>query len=324
MNRRGAVGGSDVAAILNVHPYKTALSVWAEKTGKVEPDETIADKPAVAWGNRLEATIIKHWSKLHLGRANQVDRGPACRVVHPHYDWFRGHIDGIPLNTKAGILEVKTAGIRQAGRWGPSGSSDPADVPIEYYCQAQSYLWAKFAPSMTTMIDQIVAEQLLCHIAVLIGGQDYRDYVFMADLELWKQFERHLPEFWTENVGKGIPPDPVAKDNPWMSALYDRVNRETILADNEISAVVGKLAKWKTVRKQADGFIDEIEAQIKGFMQDHAHLVDATGEPLVTWKCNDVTRLQGKELKKAHPDIYELFSKTASERRFLLKIGDDE
>lgn len=321
MKRTGFIGGSDVAAILGVHPYRTALAVWAEKTGKVETDETIADKPAVAWGNRLERTIGKHWSALTGIPLNWKKRD--CLVVHPRFDWFRGHIDAEALGQRCRVLEVKTAGIRQAGRWGPSGSTDPADVPIEYVCQLQSYLWAKFSPSIVTATDLIMTEHLSGAIAVLIAGQDFRCYELQVDLELWKQFDRYIPEFWSM-VQEQRPPDPDYRDNPWMSALYDRVARETRLVDNEVSSIVRDLVSAKAQIKRITTEKEGYEARIKMYMTDHQYLVDATGEVLATWKSNPVTRFQTKLFEKEHPRLKELFSKTTMERRFLLKAGDED
>jgi predicted phage-related endonuclease len=36
--RRKGIGSSDAAAILGVHPYKSAYAVWAEKTGLIVED----------------------------------------------------------------------------------------------------------------------------------------------------------------------------------------------------------------------------------------------------------------------------------------------
>ena len=33
--RKGYIGGSDAGAVLGMNPYKSAYSLWAEKTGKI-------------------------------------------------------------------------------------------------------------------------------------------------------------------------------------------------------------------------------------------------------------------------------------------------
>ena len=36
LERTKGIGGSDVATVLGLNPYKTPLSLWEEKTGKTE------------------------------------------------------------------------------------------------------------------------------------------------------------------------------------------------------------------------------------------------------------------------------------------------
>ena len=47
--RRSGIGGSDIAAILGLSPWKTAVDVWLDKTGQRE-DDTVGDAEAVRWG----------------------------------------------------------------------------------------------------------------------------------------------------------------------------------------------------------------------------------------------------------------------------------
>ena len=54
--RMRGIGSSDAAVAVGLSPYKSALSLWLEKTGRRE-SEDISDKPAVFWGTRLEALI---------------------------------------------------------------------------------------------------------------------------------------------------------------------------------------------------------------------------------------------------------------------------
>ena len=47
--RSTTIGGSDAAAILGLNPYKSPYALWAEKTGKVIPED-ISQKEAVRLG----------------------------------------------------------------------------------------------------------------------------------------------------------------------------------------------------------------------------------------------------------------------------------
>ena len=57
--RRTGIGGSDVAAVLGLNPWKTPLDVWNDKLGLSE-DKGMSE-PAY-WGTVLEDTVAKEFS----------------------------------------------------------------------------------------------------------------------------------------------------------------------------------------------------------------------------------------------------------------------
>ena len=52
------LGGGDAAAILGLSRYRTALQVWAIKTGAILPQDISQEMP-VKLGNMLEETVCK-------------------------------------------------------------------------------------------------------------------------------------------------------------------------------------------------------------------------------------------------------------------------
>ena len=58
--RRKGIGGSDVAALLGLNPYKTPLALWEEKTAKNVSDCT---SESAYWGTMLEDVVAKEFSK---------------------------------------------------------------------------------------------------------------------------------------------------------------------------------------------------------------------------------------------------------------------
>ena len=61
--RKGSIGGSDAAAIVGLNPYKSAYALWAEKSGKVEPED-ISMKEAVRLGHELEPYVAKRFTEI--------------------------------------------------------------------------------------------------------------------------------------------------------------------------------------------------------------------------------------------------------------------
>jgi putative phage-type endonuclease len=158
--RRTGLGGSDVAALLGLDPYKSAFAVFLEKTGQAPPVD-LSENEHVEWGNILEEPVGRKFARktgLKIARVNKVIR-------HPYFPWAIAHIDYRIVGVKEG-LEVKTAGYwaARSDDWGESGTDV---IPANYMCQVQWYMgvtnWKRW------------------HVAALIGGSQFRDYVIERD-----------------------------------------------------------------------------------------------------------------------------------------------
>ena len=55
--RQRGIGSSDAAVAVGLSPYKSALSLWLEKTGRKQPED-LSSKEAVLWGTVLCLTKI--------------------------------------------------------------------------------------------------------------------------------------------------------------------------------------------------------------------------------------------------------------------------
>ncbi len=66
--RAKSLGGSDVAAILGLSPYRTAVDVWMEKTGK---ESTRIDSLPLRFGSFVEEFV-----------ASEYMRQSDCALVH--------------------------------------------------------------------------------------------------------------------------------------------------------------------------------------------------------------------------------------------------
>ena len=85
--RRKGIGGSDIAAIAGISPYKTARDVWAEKTGRTSPQPPT---PAMKRGTALEVLAITEYEEA----AGNADVGRDNRyAVHPELDICRVEVD---------------------------------------------------------------------------------------------------------------------------------------------------------------------------------------------------------------------------------------
>jgi putative phage-type endonuclease len=179
-DRTKYLGGTDVSAILGLNPYKTPLQVWLQKTGNA-PEQ--ADNPAMKWGRLLEAPIADEFARL---RGVQLKPGGFVTIKDKPY--LAAHPDRLFADDSA-VLEVKTAGVRSAARWGQDGSPE---MPPEYLAQVHWYILLKMVP--------------VAYVAVLIGGSDYREYEVKADAEVEGRMQAAAERFWTDHVLTGKEP----------------------------------------------------------------------------------------------------------------------
>ena len=64
--RQQGIGSSDAAAAVGLHPYKSPLQLWLEKTnratGMAQPDPQDETSP-MYWGTLLEPIVAAHYTK---------------------------------------------------------------------------------------------------------------------------------------------------------------------------------------------------------------------------------------------------------------------
>jgi len=122
LDRTKTVGGSDVAAILGLSPWRTPLDVWREKALGVRDER---DTPAMQAGLRMERAILDAWAETH--RTHELLVSPAPTIA----GWRHASPDAVATTPDGWqtLLEVKTT----SQAWGGT-------IPDYYRVQAQWYL----------------------------------------------------------------------------------------------------------------------------------------------------------------------------------------
>lgn len=83
---------------------------------------------------------------------------------------------------------------------------------------------------------------------------------------------------------------------------------------NEIESKVKELRQLQALIEEATAEAETIKDAIKAVMGDSEEL--RAGEYKITWKAVTASRLDGKALKAALPDVVERFTRTITTRRF--------
>jgi putative phage-type endonuclease len=261
--RREGIGASDVAAILGVSPWGSAYQVWADKTGRTDPDDESRVNDAMRWGRLLENTILDAWAvrdgmqTIHrngLFRSNTID-------------WMQTTVDGIvladptswELADAAGLAEVKTDGYTE---WD--------EIPVHYEIQGT---WGMLTTGMTHT-----------WFPVLHGGRKLRVYEMSIDRDLAARLVEEMDRFWTDHVLADTPPAAQGSDVGFLSRQFDYDPDRTVEASDRIHEAWGELVDAVAVEKLATARVKDLKAEIQAFMEDADTLLDGEGKPLVTWR----------------------------------------
>lgn len=183
--RRNGIGSSDVAAIVGVSDYGTAVHVWRDKLGYLNDEEA---GEAAHWGNVLEDAIAQEWCRRNASVIRRV--GLVARIDQL---WMRATLDRMvlecPLNRdkrETCALEIKCRSAFKADKW-------KKNIPDDVLAQVA---W-----------QMAVTGYRHIHTAVLIGGNDYRQAVVHRDDALEAYLADEGSRMWHVNVAERIEPD---------------------------------------------------------------------------------------------------------------------
>ncbi|RTL14538.1 MAG: hypothetical protein EKK56_00850 [Flavobacteriaceae bacterium] len=297
-NRKQAICATDSAALLNMHPYKTALDVYLDKTS---PDLNNADiNLAARLGQHLEPFVLQ----LYVESTNAKITRPTDLFLMKKYPNIGSHIDAYDETNKC-LVEAKTTSAFLRNQWG----DDQDDIPVHYIIQC-AHESMVFSDSTGQEVEKVV-------VPVLIG-QDFRIYEIKRDPELEQIILKNCTDFWENNVKKLIPPTPkTAKD---VMNLYSRAEPNKICVLN--NHLINKLQEIKTLKitkKQIEEHISEIEAEIYNFATDSEILQDVSGKTIATIKNYTKNTLNTNLIKTKYSDIYIDCLKATSYRMLKIK-----
>ena len=332
-DRKKGIGGSDVAAVLGLSPWRTPLDVFNDKTA-----ETVDEKPqsdAAHFGTILEDVVAEEFSRrtgFKVMRFNKtLSQNPGAHAGG--VGWARANLDRVIVNpaiaktvrftseashgiqtkcfsrglwlTTDSILECKTASAYASDQWGPSQEAEikageivtEHKIPIYYETQVQWYLGLTGAK--------------VCYVAVLIGGNDFRIYAVKPDRELFEALCEKCWAFWSDHVLTGEPP--AATNVEDVRKLFERDTGEMVEASNEVATTIGELRTVKARIKELEDEKSALEkALIVALGERTGFLIG--GEKAVTYKTQTTNRFDTTAFKKADPATYAEYVKTNTTR----------
>ena len=297
--RAEGLGGSDAAWVLGRSPYKSTYSGWAEKAGLV-PEPDLSDNEAIEWGNVLEPVVADRFASLY---GFEVINLPVM-LAHPTYPHMLANVDRFIVEDGriTGLLEVKTAGLRQADYW------QGDNVPVHYALQVQHYL--------------AVTGLEYGYLVVLIGGQQMKAYRLDRDGAQIEELIEAECDMW-ERILNCDAPDVDGSDST-LDTLKSRWTPEpgTVVELNGADALplIKALAEAKEAKDGIDSVVKGLQAQLMAMLGEH-EVGQVDGTTVVTWKGQTRTSIDTKALKMQQPEVAHLFTKTTTTRTLLPKYG---
>ena len=285
--RKQGVGGSDVAAIMGLSPWRTPAEVWLEKTGRVEPDD-ISDKPYVAFGNIMEPLVGRWYSERHPDRRVRRVNAICQSIARP---WAQASLDYEVMDPGCGygVLEIKTA--RSAADWHDG-------VPLYYQTQIYHYMTV----TGRTFADVAVFFRDTCEFAEWRVEYDESDANAIIGA---------VDDFWANYVHDDVMPAVVgtAGEASALTEYYgtakggivgcDSVEAVQAIADYQSAADLEKRAKAEKTAAAAK--LAAIIGENKGIETDVAR---------VTWVRSESERFDSKRFKTEHPDLWGQYAST--------------
>jgi putative phage-type endonuclease len=288
--RKKGIGGSDIAAIAGLSPWRSPMAVYLEKIGEI-PDQE--ENEAMYWGTKLEDIVAEEFA---LRTGMKVQRVNAI-LQHPENPWMLANIDRRIVGQKAG-LECKTTSAYGRDQW------EDEKVPDVYMLQCQWYM--------------AVTGYQSWWIAVLIGGNTFRYKDIQRDEDIIAYITQIGRDFWTL-VENRTPPAIDGSDSSAevLSVLYpaDKAIEEEIDLPNDAESFVTEFTHAQNMESHWKSKKDEAANKLKALLGEKT--VGLTFAHKVCWKPVTSTRVDTDALKKA--GLYEKYSKSSSTRRFTVK-----
>lgn len=175
------LGGSEIAAVMNISPYESAFSLWNRKRGLIAP---ASSNDAMRRGHRLESVVAEWFAEQH----------PEYRVrrtgmwANRQRPWQFATPDRMLTGLgERSLLKVKTAA--DLFEW---GRRDTDEVPNYVRCQV---MWQLDALGLNR-----------AHVAVLTTNLEFREYAVEWNLSEAEKLRAAARQF-LDSVDRGVRPE---------------------------------------------------------------------------------------------------------------------
>lgn len=295
--RRKSIGGSDAGAVLGLNKYTSPYALWAEKTGKVIPED-ISDKEAVRLGNDLEDYVAKRWMEAtgkKLRKDNHI-------YYNTDYPFAHANIDRSVAGEDAGF-EAKTT-----SSWDVLQQCREGNYPDTWYAQIVHYM--------------MVTGKQKWYLGVLCFGHGFFCFEIERDEAEIKALAEAEAKFWYD-VEMNTPPEVDGTESTTealRAVLGDSRNNSV-----DLSGVSSYIYQYRTTKEVVDKLNEQLEDcknHIMAYMGDAAS--GTYGNVSVSFKTQFRKTFDRKKYEEVHGEIPVEFFKFSTTRPFKVTIKEDK
>jgi putative phage-type endonuclease len=225
--RRESITGSDISSIVGLNPWKSALTLYYQKTGELQEQEATT---RMMLGNYLEEGIANLFQDLNPNLKVYRDLGTFAKVDAPVY---KANPDGV-IEDQLGNLSVLE--IKHTSQWWN-------EVPIHYQLQVMWYQYVLGLKNPATL--------------VAVTGGDLREFVVEYDETLINK-SLEAVELFLGLLNLGVAPD-----YDGSNSTYETVRELTgdiIEGDKELSCGADLFAA-KSIFDAAESNLNRYKSQ---------------------------------------------------------------
>ena len=235
-DRKGAIGASDVAAILGISPFSNAWEVWAEKTNRLTDWK---GNNATRAGQAFERAILDE-AERELGKLERD-----VRLVHPELP-VASTLDA-RVEYGGNPVEAKTTGLtgRVYGDWGDALTDQVPDYSL---VQVHTQL--------------LVTGAELAYLFALIAGRGVVKYQIERSDAVCDKLATILTNWWDRHVVRDI--EPAHKTPPALDVVkrFRKTPKKTVVFDMQAQGLVDQLLIFREKASAIKKQIEATEAQI--------------------------------------------------------------
>ena len=296
--RSTTIGGSDAASIVGLNPHKSAYALWAEKTGKVVPED-ISQKEAVRLGTDLEDYVAHRFMEA----TGKKVRRENYTVFRDDMPYAHANYDRLVIGERAG-LEIKTTNALNLKKF------KNGEYPANYYVQCCHYL-------LISGLDR-------WYLAVLVLGVEFKVFTIERDEAELAALKMAEENFWYQ-VQNDLP-----LEIDGMDSTLDALNAAFPISDPEADAVdLTGCATDLAILDECSRQIKELEGKKKAAQARVMETLGAAekgfyGGYSVSWKSQKRSTFDRKKWEKEHGVIPEEYFKVSDSRTFRFKKENEE